>query len=263
MGRRIFLPPLRGLWCGVGRDFDAAGKSCGPFGKEKGPHSPVSRGRSRRWRCHTQTGDRTPACAEGTCVNVYLSIGSPVKFVRRAAYYDIIRNMAQTIAVYPGTFDPMTKGHFDLIARGARLYNRLLVAVAATSVKNGAMFSAKERVEMIREDIQRVGLDNVEVKILDTLLVDFCRREGVSVVLRGVRVYSDFEYEFQMALTNRRLAPEIETLFMMPSENLAYVTASTVREISRYGGDTAPFVTAAVQKRLEKIDLDRKAGTKA
>lgn len=181
------------------------------------------------------------------------SIGSPVTFVRRAAYYDIIRNMAQTIAVYPGTFDPMTKGHFDLIARGARLYNRLLVAVAATSVKNGAMFSAKERVEMIREDIQRVGLDNVEVKILDTLLVDFCRREGVSVVLRGVRVYSDFEYEFQMALTNRRLAPEIETLFMMPSESLAYVTASTVREIARYGGDTSTFVTPAVQRRLQNL----------
>jgi pantetheine-phosphate adenylyltransferase len=105
---------------------------------------------------------------------------------------------------------------------------------------------------MIREDVKSAGLDNVEVKLLDTLLVEFCRREGAKVVIRGVRVYSDFEYEFQMALTNRRLAPEIETLFMMPSENLAYVTASTVREIARYGGDTATFVTAAVQKRLQK-----------
>ena len=104
---------------------------------------------------------------------------------------------------------------------------------------------------MIREDVEKAGLNNVEVAILDTLLVDFCRREGAKVVIRGVRVYSDFEYEFQMALTNRRLAPEIETLFMMPSENLAYVTASTVREIARYGGDTAPFVTEAVQKRLK------------
>ena len=94
--------------------------------------------------------------------------------------------------------------------------------------------------------------DNVEVKVLDTLLVDFCRREGARVVLRGVRVYSDFEYEFQMALINRRMAPEIETLFMMPSENLAYVTASTVREIASYGGDTAPFVTDVVQNNLEK-----------
>ena len=88
------------------------------------------------------------------------------------------------------------------------------------------------------------------VKLLDGLLVDFCRKEKCKVVIRGVRVYSDFEYEFQMALTNRRMAPEIETLFMMPSENLAYVTASTVREIASYGGDTAPFVTAAVPRRL-------------
>ncbi len=153
-------------------------------------------------------------------------------------------------AVYPGTFDPMTKGHFDLIVRSARLYERLVVAVAATSSKEGAMFPADERMAMIREDVERAGLANVEVKLLDTLLVDFCRREGARVVIRGVRVYSDFEYEFQMALTNRRLAPEIETLFMMPSENLAYVTASTVREITRYGGDTAPFVTEAVQRRL-------------
>jgi pantetheine-phosphate adenylyltransferase len=160
--------------------------------------------------------------------------------------------MAEKIAVYPGTFDPMTKGHFDLIFRAAGLYEKLIVAVAAVSNKEGAMFSSEERLEMIREDVKSAGLDNVEVKLLDTLLVEFCRREGAKVVIRGVRVYSDFEYEFQMALTNRRLAPEIETLFMMPSENLAYVTASTVREIARYGGDTATFVTAAVQKRLQK-----------
>ena len=161
--------------------------------------------------------------------------------------------MAEKIAVYPGTFDPMTRGHFDLIARAAKLYDRLVVAVAATSAKSGAIFSAEDRIAMIREDVARAGLANVEVKALDTLLVEFCRREGVRVVIRGVRVYSDFEYEFQMALTNRRMAPEIETLFMMPSESLAYVTASTVREIARYGGDTAPFVTAAVQKRLERL----------
>ena len=159
--------------------------------------------------------------------------------------------MAEKTAVYPGTFDPMTRGHFDLIQRSAKLYDRLIVAVAATSTKDGAMFPCEERLSMIREDVGKAGLNNVEVKILDTLLVDFCRREKAKVVIRGVRVYSDFEYEFQMALTNRRLAPEIETLFMMPSENLAYVTASTVREIARYGGDTAPFVTEAVHKRLK------------
>ena len=159
---------------------------------------------------------------------------------------------AVTIAVYPGTFDPMTLGHFDLIRRASKLYGRLVVAVAATSKKQGALFDAEERLAMIREDVRRARLRNVEVKLLDGLLVDFCRKVKSRVVIRGVRVYSDFEYEFQMALTNRRMAPEIETLFMMPSESLAYVTASTVREIESYGGDTAPFVTAAVQKRLAR-----------
>ena len=154
--------------------------------------------------------------------------------------------MAEKTAVYPGTFDPMTLGHFDLIKRAADLYDRLIVAVAATSTKNGALFDAEHRLAMIREDVEGAGLKNVTVELLDTLLVDFCRRNGV-------RVYSDFEYEFQMALTNRRLAPEIETLFMMPSESLAYVTASTVREIARYGGDTSTFVTPAVQRRLQNL----------
>ena len=160
--------------------------------------------------------------------------------------------MAEKTAVYPGTFDPMTLGHFDLITRAAALYDSLIVAVAATSTKNGALFDAEHRLDMIREDVEGAGLTNVSVELLDTLLVDFCRRRGVRTVIRGVRVYSDFEYEFQMALTNRRMAPEIETLFMMPSENLAYVTASTVREIASYHGDTAPFVTSAVQKRLKR-----------
>ncbi len=152
----------------------------------------------------------------------------------------------------------MTLGHFDLMRRAASLYDELIVAVAATSTKNGAMFDAESRIAMIREDVSGAGLSNVEVAPLDTLLVEFCRRHGVSTVIRGVRVYSDFEYEFQMALTNRRMAPEIETLFMMPSEHLAYVTASTVREIARYGGDTSPFVTPAVQKRL----AERRAGAR-
>ncbi len=160
--------------------------------------------------------------------------------------------MSEKKAVYPGTFDPMTRGHFDLIQRASKLYDALVVAVAATSQKQGARFSAAERLDMIREDVKKAKLKNVTVKLLDGLLVDFCRREKARVVIRGVRVYSDFEYEFQMALTNRRLAPEIETLFMMPSESLAYVTASTVREIASYGGDTAAFVTPAVQKRLRE-----------
>ena len=156
----------------------------------------------------------------------------------------------KTIAVYPGTFDPMTLGHFDLIRRASALYGELVVAVASFSAKQGAIFDCTERIEMIREDVKRAGLENVLVEPLDTLLVDFCRTRGIRVVIRGVRVYSDFEYEFQMALTNRKMAPEIETLFMMPSESLAYVSSSTVREIARYGGDTSSMVTEAVQKRL-------------
>jgi pantetheine-phosphate adenylyltransferase len=159
--------------------------------------------------------------------------------------------MAETIAVYPGTFDPMTLGHLDLIRRAAGLYDRLVVAVAATSVKSGALFDADTRIAMIREDVARAGVANVSVETLDTLLVEFCRRRGARVVVRGVRVYSDFEYEFQMALTNKKLAPEIETLFMMPTEGLAYVSSSMVREIARYGGDVTEFVTPAVAARMK------------
>lgn len=161
--------------------------------------------------------------------------------------------MAEKIAVYPGTFDPMTLGHFDLITRSAKLYDRLIVAVADTSRKQGAMFDAATRLAMIREDVAKAGLSNVSVELLDKLLVEFCRARGVNTVIRGVRVYSDFEYEFQMALTNRRLAPEIETLFMMPSEHLSYVTASTVRELARYGADTTGFVTPAVAKYIKNF----------
>ena len=165
--------------------------------------------------------------------------------------------MAEKIAVYPGTFDPMTLGHFDLIRRAAALYPRLVVAVAATSAKSGAMFEADVRMAMIREDVKKAGLKNVSVAKLDTLLVDFCRARKARVVIRGVRVYSDFEYEFQMALTNRKMAPEIETLFMMPSESLAYVSSSTVREIARYGGDLSGMVTPAVMKHLKGAALGR------
>ena len=162
-----------------------------------------------------------------------------------------------SIAVYPGTFDPMTRGHFDLITRASRLYDRLVVAVAHGSTKQGALFDCADRVAMIREDVEKAGLANVTVEVLDSLLVDFCRARSVRVVIRGVRVYSDFEYEFQMALTNRKMAPEIETLFMMPNESLAYVSSSTVREIAHYGGDTSSMVTPAVLRRLAALRSGR------
>ncbi len=160
--------------------------------------------------------------------------------------------MAEKIAVYPGTFDPMTLGHFDLIVRASKLYDKLIVAVAATSVKDRAMFTGDERVEMIREDVARAGLTNVEVKKLDTLLVEFCRREGVKAVIRGVRVYSDFEYEFQMALTNKVLYAGAETVFLTTSQENMYLSSSVVKQIAYFGGDISPFVPSCIQEAIQK-----------
>lgn len=159
--------------------------------------------------------------------------------------------MKETSAVYPGTFDPMTKGHFDLILRSAALFDRLIVAVAGISPKPTRLFGIAERMEMVRECLAEAGVGNVEVMPLDSLLVAFCRRHGIRSVVRGLRAYSDFEYEFQMALTNRQLAPEVETLFMMPNEEHSYITASTVREVARYGGDTSHFVPPCVERHLK------------
>lgn len=155
------------------------------------------------------------------------------------------------MAVYPGTFDPLTLGHFDLLQRSATLFDTVIVVVAGVSTKATGMFDLHARMAMIRESVDEAGMTNIRIDRLDCLLVDYCRRHKVGVVVRGLRVYSDFEYEFQMALTNRKLAPEIETLFMMPNENYSYVTASTIREIARYGGDTRSFVPKPVQKYID------------
>ncbi len=157
----------------------------------------------------------------------------------------------EKIAVYPGTFDPLTLGHFDLLRRSASLFDKVIVVVAGVSIKATGMFDLHARMAMIRESVDEAGMKNVEIDRLDCLLVDYCRRNRVGVVVRGLRVYSDFEYEFQMALTNRKLDPGIETLFMMPNENYSYVTASTIREIVRYGGDTHAFVPQPVQTHIE------------
>ena len=157
----------------------------------------------------------------------------------------------ERIAVYPGTFDPLTLGHFDLLQRSATLFDKVIVVVAGVSAKAAGMFDLHARMAMIRESVDEAGMANIEIDRLDCLLVDYCRRRKVGVVVRGLRVYSDFEYEFQMALTNRKLAAEIETLFMMPNENYSYVTASTIREIARYGGDTSSFVPQSVQKYID------------
>ncbi len=154
--------------------------------------------------------------------------------------------------VYPGTFDPITLGHLDLLCRGAALFDHVMLAVAAYSNKATGMFSLEERVEMAEEAAAEAGLSNVTVKPMRSLLVDFVRAEGACAVLRGLRAYSDFENEFQMALTNRKLASEIETLFLMPKEEHSCVSSSTVREITRFAGDTSRFVPPSVQRHIER-----------
>ena len=142
-------------------------------------------------------------------------------------------------AIYAGTFDPLTLGHMDLIERSAEIFPQLILAVAIGTPKN-TMFTTDERVEMAREVTAHI--DAVEVVSFDGLLIHFARERGVDVLIRGLRAYSDFEYEFQMALTNRKMAPELETLFMMPKETHSYVSSSTVKEVSQLGGDPSEFV---------------------
>jgi pantetheine-phosphate adenylyltransferase len=151
-------------------------------------------------------------------------------------------------AIYPGTFDPVTVGHLDVIRRAARMCDRLVVAVAVSSRKN-TWFSLEERVALIREAVK--GIKNVEVTSFDGLLVNFARKQKAKVLVRGLRAFSDFEYEFQMALSNRKLAPDIETMFLMTSEAHSYVSSTTVKEIWRLGGDISGFVPKNVEKALK------------
>ncbi len=151
--------------------------------------------------------------------------------------------------VYPGTFDPITNGHVDLIHRAARLFDRVVVAVAADTGKTPA-FSTEQRLALVRSSV--TDHSNVEVLSFEGLLVNFARELGVSVIMRGLRAVSDFEYEFQLAGMNRRMAPEIETLFLTPAEKYTYISSSLVREIARLKGDVSAFVGPAVQAALKQ-----------
>jgi len=151
-------------------------------------------------------------------------------------------------AVYPGTFDPITSGHFDLIERAARFYDRLVIAVADNRNKN-SLFSLEERVELAK--LVTADLPNVEVIGFSGLLVDFVQEIGGHVLLRGLRAVSDFEYEFQLASMNRKLAPDVETMFMTPAEQYAFISSSLVREISALGGDVSEFVHPKVEEALK------------
>ncbi|MBK7793677.1 MAG: pantetheine-phosphate adenylyltransferase [Betaproteobacteria bacterium] len=149
--------------------------------------------------------------------------------------------------VYPGTFDPFTRGHEDLTRRAARLFDHVVVGVAHSRSKQ-PYFTTDERVEMAREVLS--AYPNVEVRPFSSLLMDFVHAQGARVILRGLRAVSDFEYEFQMAGMNRNLYPEVETLFLTPGEQYMFVSATIVREIAKFGGDVSPFVHPLVYSRL-------------
>ncbi|MGA2634722.1 MAG: pantetheine-phosphate adenylyltransferase [Terracidiphilus sp.] len=150
-------------------------------------------------------------------------------------------------ALYPGTFDPPTNGHVDLITRGAKLFGHLTVAILINPVKD-PLFTVEERVEMLKEVTG--AIENVSVATFDGLMVEFARQQGASAVLRGIRAISDYEYEFQMALMNRRLAPEIETVFLQPAGRYSFISSRMLKEVFSFGGDVSGLVPPNVLKRL-------------
>ena len=151
--------------------------------------------------------------------------------------------------IYPGTFDPVTYGHIDLIQRACKIFDEVIVAVAHNSGK-GPMFSVEERVHFLRRATR--SLRKVTVDHFDSLVVDYARRKGAKVMVRGLRMLSDFEYEFQMALTNRKLSDHVETIFMMPSESYSYVSARLLKEAGELGADLSAFVPSFVAAALRK-----------
>ncbi len=152
--------------------------------------------------------------------------------------------------VYPGTFDPITNGHTNLVERAAKLFDRLIIAVAA-SPKKKPMFPLEKRIEVAKEVLSH--LDNVEVIGFDCLLAEFVKQHEVNIILRGLRAVSDFEFEFQLADMNRRLAPQAESLFLTPDNHLSYISSTLIREISTLGGDVSEFVDTAVVKALNEL----------
>lgn len=157
------------------------------------------------------------------------------------------------VGVYPGTFDPVTNGHLDIITRAARMVDRLVVAVAVNAGK-GPLFSLKERVDMCRMEVETLNITGAEVEVVpfDTLLMDFVTEMGANLIVRGLRAVSDFEYEFQMAGMNTRLNPKVETVFLMASENNQFIASRLVKEVARLGGDISTFVPKGVNTRVRR-----------
>jgi len=154
-------------------------------------------------------------------------------------------------AIYPGTFDPLTNGHLDLIARGAKIVDHLVVAILRNAEKGAPLFTVDERLEMIREAIAELGFRNVSADTFDGLLVEYARSQGAKAVLRGLRAITDYEYEFPMAMMNRKLDPNLETLFMMPNEQYTYVSSRLIKGVFKLGGDVSELVPPLVMKRMK------------
>ncbi|NOS35425.1 MAG: pantetheine-phosphate adenylyltransferase [Deltaproteobacteria bacterium] len=154
-----------------------------------------------------------------------------------------------SVIIYPGTFDPITLGHIDVIKRGRKLFDKLIVAVVGSSAK-GTLFTVEERVEMIRDAVGESR--NLVIESFDGLLVDYVNKRGVNAVLRGLRAVSDFEYEFQMALINRKINEEVETIFMMTADRYSYISSRFIKEIARLGGSVDCFVPENVAKKLKE-----------
>jgi pantetheine-phosphate adenylyltransferase len=154
-------------------------------------------------------------------------------------------------AIYPGTFDPLTNGHLDLIARGSKFVDELVVAILRNSDKGVPLFTVDERLEMIQEAIAGAKFENVSVTTFNGLLVDFARQQEAKAVLRGIRAISDYEYEFQMAMMNRKLDPTLETLFLMPAEKYTYVSSRLIKGVFKLGGDVTELVPPLVMRRMK------------
>ncbi len=163
-------------------------------------------------------------------------------------------------AIYPGTFDPITKGHLDLISRACNLCHHVVVGVASNPKKK-PMFSLEERVAMIRQELDEQGLERVSVMGFEGLLVDFAREQGAKVLIRGMRAVSDFEFEFQLASMNRSLAPDVESVFLMPGESFSFISSTLVKEVAILRGDVgrfvAPHVLAALEHKITAIRAER------
>ena len=159
--------------------------------------------------------------------------------------------MAERIGIYPGTFDPVTLGHADIIRRGSKLVDRLIVGVTTNPSKT-AMFTTDERMEMMEGEIARLGLPNVEIRGFDALLMKFAEHVGAGIIIRGLRAVADFEYEYQMAGMNQQIDDSIETVFLMADISLQPIASKLVKEIALYGGDVTPFVSSEVKSLVDE-----------